>query len=32
MDAITYSCARANLVRSMGRVCEDHEALINLSH
>ena len=32
MDAITYSCARANLARTMDRVCEDHEAWINLSH
>ncbi|MDB5848551.1 MAG: antitoxin [Rhodoferax sp.] len=28
MDAITYSSARANLARTMDRVCEDHEALI----
>ncbi len=28
MDAITYSSARANLARTMNRVCEDHEALI----
>lgn len=28
MDAITYSAARANLARTMDRVCEDHEPLI----
>lgn len=28
MDAITYSAARANLARTMDRVCEDHGALI----
>jgi antitoxin YefM len=28
MDAITYSTARANLARTMDRVCEDHEPLI----
>lgn len=28
MDAITYSSARANLARTMDRVCENHEALI----
>ena len=28
MDAITYSFARANLARTMDRVCDDHEALI----
>lgn len=28
MDAMTYSSARANLARTMDRVCEDHEALI----
>ena len=28
MNAITYSSARANLARTMDRVCEDHEALI----
>jgi len=28
MDAITYSSARANLARTMDRVCNDHEALI----
>ncbi len=28
MDAITYSCARANLASTMNRVCNDHEALI----
>ncbi|GAB4057580.1 type II toxin-antitoxin system prevent-host-death family antitoxin [Uliginosibacterium sediminicola] len=28
MDAITYTTARANLARTMDRVCEDHEALI----
>lgn len=28
MDAITYSSARANLASMMGRVCNDHEALI----
>ena len=28
MDAITYSSARANLARTMERVCSDHEPLI----
>jgi antitoxin YefM len=28
MDAITYSSARANLAKTMDRVCSDHEALI----
>jgi antitoxin YefM len=28
MDAVTYSCARANLASTMNRVCNDHEALI----
>ena len=28
MDTITYSAARANLARTMDRVCEDHEPLI----
>lgn len=28
MDAITYTAARANLARTMDRVCNDHEALI----
>ncbi len=28
MDAITYSSARANLVSTMNRVCNDHEVLI----
>ena len=28
MDAISYSAARANLARTMDRVCNDHEALI----
>lgn len=28
MDAVTYSSARANLARTMDRVCNDHEALI----
>lgn len=28
MDAITYSGARANLARTMDRVCNDHEPLI----
>ncbi len=28
MDAITYTTARANLARTMDRVCNDHEALI----
>ncbi len=28
MDAITYSAARANLARSMDRVCDDHDPLI----
>lgn len=28
MDAISYSAARANLAKTMNRVCEDHSALI----
>lgn len=28
MDAITYSTARANLAKTMDRVCENHEPLI----
>lgn len=28
MDTITYSAARANLAKTMDRVCEDHEPLI----
>jgi antitoxin YefM len=28
MDAITYSTARANLARTMDRVCEDHAPII----
>lgn len=28
MDAITYSAARANLAKTMDRVCADHEPLI----
>lgn len=28
MDAISYTSARANLARTMDRVCNDHEALI----
>ncbi len=28
MDAISYSAARANLARTMERVCDDHEPLI----
>jgi antitoxin YefM len=28
MDAITYTAARANLARTMDRVCNDHEAVI----
>ena len=28
MDAITYSTARANLAKTMDRVCEDHAPLI----
>lgn len=28
MDAITYTAARANLAKTMDRVCNDHEALI----
>ena len=28
MDTITYSAARANLARTMDRVCEAHEPLI----
>lgn len=28
MDTITYSAARANLARTMDRVCEDHEPII----
>ena len=32
MDAMTYSSARANLARTMDRVCDDHEALIITRH
>lgn len=28
MDAMTYTTARANLAKTMDRVCNDHEALI----
>jgi len=28
MDAISYTAARANLARTMDRVCNDHEPLI----
>lgn len=28
MDAITYTAARANLARTMDRVCDDHEPLL----
>jgi len=28
MDTITYSSARANLAKTMDRVCDDHEPLI----
>ena len=28
MDAISYSAARANLAKTMDRVCDDHEPLI----
>ncbi len=28
MDAITYTAVRANLARTMDRVCNDHETLI----
>lgn len=28
MDAVSYSAARANLARTMDRVCNDHEPLI----
>ena len=28
MDAISYSSARANLAKTMDRVCEDHEPII----
>jgi antitoxin YefM len=28
MDAITYSAARANLAKTMDRVCADHEPVI----
>jgi antitoxin YefM len=28
MDAITYTAARANLAKTMDRVCDDHEPLI----
>lgn len=28
MDAISYSTARANLAKTMERVCEDHTSLI----
>jgi antitoxin YefM len=28
MDSITYSSARANLAKTMDRVCEDHEPVI----
>ncbi|HVZ43512.1 MAG TPA: type II toxin-antitoxin system prevent-host-death family antitoxin [Ramlibacter sp.] len=28
MDAISYTSARANLAKTMKRVCDDHEAVI----
>jgi antitoxin YefM len=28
MDAMTYTCARANLARTMDRVCDDHDPII----
>ena len=28
MDAMTYSAARANLAKTMDRVCDDHEPMI----
>jgi antitoxin YefM len=28
VDAITYSAARANLAKTMDRVCDDHETVI----
>lgn len=28
MDAITYTAARANLARTMDRVCDDHDPII----
>ena len=28
MNAITYTAARANLARTMDRVCQDHEPII----
>ncbi|HRJ80126.1 MAG TPA: type II toxin-antitoxin system prevent-host-death family antitoxin [Planctomycetota bacterium] len=28
MDAISYSAARANLAKTMDRVCDDHEPII----
>ena len=28
MDAMTYTAVRANLAKTMDRVCDDHEALI----
>ncbi|HBR51379.1 MAG TPA: type II toxin-antitoxin system prevent-host-death family antitoxin [Nitrospira sp.] len=28
MDTLTYTAVRANLARTMDRVCDDHEALI----
>ena len=28
MDAITYSAARANLAKTMDRVCDEHEPII----
>ncbi len=28
MDAISYTAARANLAKTMNKVCEDHEPLI----
>jgi antitoxin YefM len=32
MDAITYSAARANLAKTMDRVCDNHEPLIITRH
>jgi len=28
MDAMTYTCARANLAKTMDRVCDDHDPII----
>jgi len=32
MNAITYSEAKANLAKTMDRVCDDHEAVIVARH